>query len=336
MKKLSLLLLAGLLVVIPIGGCIQEYREEVPIGMAVEFNAHSTCAYISQDKGWFEEEGLKLSAYENYATGMALAAALARGDIGVAYICLVPAINAYANAGVPIRIVAGTHKYGYGLVVNPDKIKNVTDLEKPGIRLGCIREGGAVDVLMRKAIDRYNLDEDKILNNVQRMDPSKQVLAIKMGQLDAAFLPEHWATMAEEFGFTMLLTSQDIWPEMQGGVLVVKQELIDNHPAVVRKLVEVSQKATDWVNEHPGEAAEVMARQLQATESKIPSDALEGIAKLETTPELLLKSMSRLEYTTDIDSKEVQATIDYIAGLGYIKSGFNADDILDLRFLEGE
>jgi NitT/TauT family transport system substrate-binding protein len=334
MKKLLVLFLIGLVAIIPIGGCAQ--KEKTPIGMAVEFNAHSACAYISQDKGWFEQEGLNLSAYESYATGMALASALARGDIEVAYICLVPAINAYANAGVPIRIVAGTHKYGYGLVVNPDKIKTVADLEKPGIRLGCIREGGAVDVLMHKAIDKYNLDEGKILANVQRMDPSKQVLAIKMGQLDAAFLPEHWATLAEEFGFSTLLTSQDIWPEMQGSVLVVKEDLINNHPEVVRKLVKVSQRATDWANEHPDEAAEIMARQLQITEGKILSDAPEGISELEITPELLLKSMSRLEYTTDIDPKEVQATIDYIAGLGYIKSSFSAADILDLRFLEGE
>ena len=239
MKRLLGLLLAGLLLLTTIGGCAEQ--EKAPIGMAVEFNAHSAGAYISQDKGWFGEEGLELAPYESYVTGMALAAALAQGDIEVAYICLVPAINAYANAGVPIKIVAGTHKYGYGLVVNPDKIKTVNDLEKPDIRLGCIREGGAVDVLMQKTIDKYNLDEDKVLANVQRMDPSKQVLAIKMGQLDAAFLPEQWATMAEEFGFSMLLTSQDIWPEMQGSVLVVKQELIDDQPEVVKKLVEVTQ-----------------------------------------------------------------------------------------------
>lgn len=304
--------------------------------MAVEFNVHAACAYISQDMGWFEEAGLELSAFESYATGMALASALARGDIEVAYICLIPALNAYANAGVPIRIVAGTHKYGYGLVVNPDKIKTVNDLEKPGIRLGCIREGGTVDVLMCKTIEKYNLDQDKILANVQRMDPSKQALAVKMGQLDAAFLPEHWATMAEEFGFSMLLTSKDIWPEMQGSVLVVKQSLIDNHPEVVRKLVDVSQKATDWVNENPDEAAKVMARQLQAAEGNIPADAPEGIAELEITPEVMLRSMERLDYTTDIDPQEVQATIDYIASLGYIKSSFSADEILDLTFLKGE
>jgi NitT/TauT family transport system substrate-binding protein len=335
MKKLLVLLLAGLLLLTTITGCPPPEKE--PVGMAVEFMAHAACAYISQDKGWFEQEGLELTAYESYATGMALAAALARDDIQVAYICLVPAINVYANGGVPIKIVAGTHKYGYGLVVDPAKIETVSDLEKPGIRLGCVREGGAVDVLLHKTIDKYNLDEDKILANVQRMNPQQMTLAVKMGQLDAAFLPEQWATMTEEFGFKMLLLSQDIWPDMQGSVLVVKQSLIDNHPEVVEKLVAVSQKATDWCNQHPDEAAEIVARQLQAVSGEVlPAEAAEVAAKLEITPEVLLKSMSRMEYTTDIDPEEVQATIDYVAKLGYIKNSFNAEEILDLRFLEGK
>jgi hypothetical protein len=44
--------------------------------------------------------------------------------------------------------------------------------------------------------------------------------------------------------------------------------------------------------------------------------------------------MGRLEYTTDIDPKLVQGTIEYIAGLDYIKNSFNAEHILDLRFLK--
>jgi len=335
MKKLLVLLLAGLLALIPAGGCAPE--EEAPIGVAVEFMDHAACAYIAQDKGWFEDEGLELTAYESYVTGMALVAALARGDIDVAYICLVPAINAYANGKVPLKVVAGTHKYGYGLVVNPDKVKTIADLEKPGIRLGCVREGGAVDVLLHKTIDKYNLDESKILDNIQRMNPPKQVLAIRMGQLDAAFLPEQWATMAEESGFEMMLMSQDIWPEMQGSVLVVKEDLITNRPEVVRKLVKISQKATDWGNQHPGEAAEVVARQLGAVGGSLfPVEAAEVTGQLEITPEVLLRSMDRLDYTTDIDASVVQQTIDYLAELDYIKGSFNAGDILDLRFLESE
>jgi NitT/TauT family transport system substrate-binding protein len=331
MKRLLVILLAGLLLLATASGCTSG------MGMAVEFMDHAAAAYISQDKGWFEEEGLKFATYESYVTGMALASALGRGDVDVAYLCLVPAINVYANGGIPIKIVAGTHKYGYGLVVDPDKIKTVNDLEKPGIRLGCVREGGAVDVLLHKTIDEYHLDEDKILNNVQRMNPPKLVLAVKTGQLDAAFLPEQWATMTEEFGFSMLLTSQDIWPDMPGSVLVVKQDLIDSHPEVVQKLVNVSQRATDWLNEHPEEAAEIVARQMQATGGNVFPAEVAGVAsELEITPEVLLRSMGRLEYTTAIDPKMVQEIIDYIAKLGYIKNSFNAEDILDLRFLEGE
>jgi NitT/TauT family transport system substrate-binding protein len=335
MRKKLFLIIMALLVIIPISGCGE--KEAAPIGMAVEFMDHAACAYISQDKGWFEDEGLELTAYESYVTGMALASALARGDIEVAYLCLVPAISAYANAGVQIKIVAGTHKYGYGLVVNPDKIKEITDLEQPGIRIGCVREGGAVDVLLNKIMDEYNLNEDRVLDNIQRMNPAKQVLAIKMGQLDAAFLPEQWATMAEEFGFEMLLMTQDVWPEMQGSVLVVKEELINNHPDVVEKLIKVSQKATDWLNQYPDEAAEVVARQLGSVGDEVfPSEAAGVASQLEITPEVLLRSMERMEYTSAIDPEVVQQIIDYMAELGYIKSSFAAEDILDLSFIEDE
>jgi len=333
MKRLPVFLVIGLLVLIPIVGWAG--RAEVPIGMAIEFTDHAACAYIGQDKGWFEEEGLKLTAYESYVTGMALAAALARGDIQVAYICLVPAINAYANAGVPIKIVAGTHKYGYALVVNPDKVKGIKDLEKPHIRIGCVPVGGAVDVILRKTIDKYGLDQNKLLNKTQRMNPPKQILAIRTEKLDAAFLPEHWVTMAEESGFKMLLMSQEVWPEMQGSVLVVRGDLIKDYPEIVRKLLKVSKKATHWANHHPDEAAKVMAKQLQVAGGKIfPAEAAEVAAKLEITPKVLLRSMGRLEYTTDIDPKVVQGTIGYIAGLGYIKNSFYAERILDLRFLK--
>lgn len=331
-KRILILLLAGLLTLVSFGG----YGEKgVPaIGMAVEFMDHAACAYVAQDKGWFVEAGLNLSAYESYVTGMALASALARGDIQVAYICLVPAINAYANAGVRIKIVAGTHRYGYGLVVDPNKVKTVEDLERTDVRIGCVREGGAVDVLLHKVMDVYGLDQDRILGRVRRMNPPSQILAIKTGQLDAAFLPEQWATMAEELGFKMLLTSQDVWPEMQGSVLVVKEELIEKHPEIVRALVEVTQRATDWVNQHSDEAAVIMAQQLSVTGEKVlPAKAAEVAAKLEITPEVLLRSMERLKYTIAIDPSTVQETIDYMVHLGYIRRAFPAEEILDLSFL---
>ena len=307
------------------------------IGMAVEFMDHAACAYVAMDKGWFREEGLPICVYESYVTGMALAAALARGDIQVAYMCLVPAINVYVNARVPVRIVAGTHKHGYGLVVNPETVKNCYDLENPGVRIGCVREGGAVDVVLHKTIDTYHLDKGKILKNVMRMNPPKQVLAIKMGRLDAAFLPEQWASMAEDFGFKMLLTSQDLWPEMQGSVLAVKEELIQDNPEVVKKLVSVSKRATRWLNENRASASIIVARQLSSAKREVlPSEAGKLAAGFDITPQTISRSMDRMVFTTDLDQQVIRDMISYMTHLGYITGSIRAEDILDMSFLHVE
>lgn len=337
MKRITLRIIVVLFVLgfFITGSCAE--KEDVSIGMAVEFMDHAASAYVSQYQGWFEEEGLNITSYESYVTGMALASALGRGDIQAAYICLVPAINAYANAKVPIKIVAGTHKYGYGLVVDSNKIECIQDIEREEMRIGCVREGGAVDVLLHKTINKYNLNENKVLSNIQRMNPPKQLLAIQMGRLDAAFLPEQWATMAEDLGYRMLLMSQDAWPEMQGSVLVVKTELLEDYPEVVRKLVKVTEKATNWINQNPEKAAEIVAKQLSMDGEDILPAQIKNIDMnmIEFSTETLFKSMGRLNYSTDIDISTVQSTINFLEELGYIKDTFNAEDLLDLRFLKG-
>lgn len=288
-------------------GCTQK-DDAQSIGMAVEFNDHAACAYVAKENGWYEDEGINLTTYESYATGMRLTSALARGDITVAYICLAPAIMAYAR-GVPLVIVSGTHKHGYGLVASP-AIVNISDLN--GATVGCVREGGPADLLLNRMIREYNLKDIRI----QRMNPLKQVIALETGRIDAAFLPEHHATVAESKGFTMLITSHELWHEMQGSVLVVKRELIENDPETVRSLVRVTKRATTWVNENPDDAARILAEEL------------------DSDPAVIRRSISRLNYTTEIDLGFVQEMIDFMAELGYIDEGIRAEDMLDTEFLQ--
>jgi NitT/TauT family transport system substrate-binding protein len=336
MKKLLTLFLAGMLVLTPIGGCAPE--EEASVHMAVEFVDHAASVHIARSQGWFQAEGLNITAFDNYITGMALATALGRGDINAAYICLIPAICAYANGKVPLKVVCGTHTYGYGLLVDSDKIKTVKDLEKPDIRLGCSREGSPLDCLLHKMIDKYRLDEDKILNKVQRMPPPNVLLALKMGQLDAGFCCEQFPTMGEELGLKELLMAQDVWPEMQGSVLIVTDDLLRDHPEIVRRLVKITQRGIQYIHEHPEDAATIVASELTvAGKEVLPLEIGKIAAELEITPEVILRSLTtKMECTTTIDPKIVQEEIDYLAELGYIKSGFDAKDILDLTFIEDE
>jgi NitT/TauT family transport system substrate-binding protein len=332
------IVLAFLLVILIVSAVFRPSRETGPddrIGVAVEFMDHAAAAYVAQDKGWFEAQGLNLSAYTSYVSGMALASAMGRRDIQVAYMCLVPAISAYANAGVKIKIVAGTHKYGYALVVNPDAVTRIEDLAKDGVRTGCVREGGAVDVLLNRTIDKFQLDRQQVLDKVRRMNPPKLLIAIKTGQLEAAFLPEQWASMAEDYGFRMMLTAQDVWPGMQGSVLVVKDELIEQSPEQVRKLVAVNEEATRWINTHPVEAAATLSRVLSVSgETVVPADVAALTGKLDISPATMMRSMKRLEYSTAISLGDIQEVIEYAAELGYIKKSFPAGQIVDTRFLQ--
>ncbi len=205
MKRL--IVLFTVIIAVCILGSPVRGKEAFPINIAVEFNDHAASAYVAKQKGWFEEEGLNPVFY-NYVTGMALAAALSKGDIQAAYMCLLPAINAYANAGVPIKVVTGTHKQGYGLVVNPEKGGSIKDLEGAAIRIGCVQVGGPVDAVLLKTIEKYGLDRNKVLSKVQRMNPPMQTMAIKMGKLDAAFIPEHWPAVAEDAGFKLLILAR--------------------------------------------------------------------------------------------------------------------------------
>lgn len=308
---------------------------QVPIHMAVEFVDHAASAHIAKHKGWFEDEGLHVTAFNNYITGMALASALCKGDVNAAYICMIPAISAYANANVPLKVVCGTHTYGYGLVADPEKIKTIQDLGNPGIRIGCPREGSPVDAMMHKTIDNYELDKDKILKNVRRMAPPMILLALKSGQLDAGFCCEQFPTMCEGAGFKEILRAEDVWPGMQGSVLIVTDDLIKDHPEIVRKLVKVTQKGIQYIHEHPDEAAAISASALRGAGKEIfPLQVGEMTNKLEITPEVILRSLTKkMECTTAIDPKIIQEEINYMAELGYIKNSFKAEDILNLSFL---
>lgn len=315
-------------------GCTsKDAMENTDIAIAVEYNTHAASAFVAQEMELIPED----STFNIYDTGMALASAFTRGEVDAGYICLVPALTAYANGGVQIKIIAGTHKYGYGLVSDISKVSEIKDLEKEGIKIACVREGGAVDVVLNKMIEVYDLDKEKILKNIVRMSPAKQIIALKSGKIDVVIIPEHFASIAENIkGYEMIIKSQDIWPNMQGSVLIVTDKLINENIEIVKYLYNVNIKAENYVNENPELAAEIVASKINVFKDEI--EGLEGQNNdLEVDKELILKSMGNLIYTTDIDENEIQNVIDYLYSLGYINERFLASDIIfDIENIIGE
>lgn len=309
--------------------------QEKPLKIAVEFVSHAAAAHIARAKGWYQEEGLQIESYDNYMTGMALAAALIKGDIDAAYICLIPAISAYKNGGVKLKVVSGTHLYGYGLLVNPEKVTSVHDLMNDDIRVACPREGSPTDAVMNKMIEHYHLDGQHLKRKVLRMPPSNVLASLKMGQIDAGFCCEQFPSLGVQLGFEELVSAEDVWPNMLGSVLVVTEDLIEHHPDMVKKLVAVTQKATEYIEKNPSEASRIVADELTIVGKHVmPLRVSEVAQELTITPESVKRALfEKMVCSSHIEISMVQEEIDYLYELGYIQDTFPATDMIDLGFL---
>ena len=316
------------------GRSLSAGAEGKKISMAVEFVDHAAAAHIALKKGWFAQKGLEVKSFDNYITGIALAAAMSHKGIDVAYMCLCPAILAYANGHVPIRVICGTHKYGYGCLVDPAKIKVSWDLLDPHIRIGCPREGSASDVFMNRFIDAYHLNREDFLRLVRRMPPPNILLAMKLGKLDAGFLPEQFPTMGETLGFKRLADASDVWPGMQGSVVVIREGLIKRSPETVRAVISATRQGIDYIHQHPEAAARIVATALQVEGGRIFPLKMKTVLKVfQITPRIIQNSLQQhMICDIQIDYRMVQEVIDTMAHLGYIKR-FQASEILDLRWL---
>lgn len=329
----------GLFLVIYIGFSTMLCAKEVQkIRAAVEFVTHAAPAYIAKEKGWFEEEELNVETFNSYVNGVALAAALSQGEADVAYICLTPAINAYVNAKVGLKVVSGMHLYGYRLMVNPEKVKTLKDLENPAIRIGTVKEGAASDALLNLTVEKFNLNLS-IIEKTRRMAPPMLYLALKNGQLDAVFMPEQYPSMAEQLGFKELVDARDVWKNMPGSVLIVTQKLFDESPEIVEKLVKINRRAIHFIEQNREESVRIVNDALSATGKKLYPDFFRKAKSQDSTQALLTNEASiekslyeKLYFTAEIDAQEVQKAIDNAYRWGYIKQKPLAQEILGLKY----
>ncbi len=270
--------------------------------MAVEFNDHSAAAWVALDVGFFEANGINVTHLETFRTGLELAAALARGDVDVAWACLGPAILARAR-GVPIKVVAGAHLHGYAIVARP----GITDLSQ--LSSGVVAapgKGSPAYLLLAIVREKYGLNV-----SVKKMAPQIAVNAVMTGQVDAAALPEHYATLAAMRGkCKVLVRSQDVWPNMPGSVLVVREELLESDPELVRALVRATARATNFILENPEEAAGIVANRL-------------GISKEEAT-----ESMSHLEYSVELNLNQIEEYVNLMVRYGCIEEPVPVDELV--------
>ncbi|MET1160052.1 MAG: ABC transporter substrate-binding protein [Thermoprotei archaeon] len=282
--------------------------KEITVRFAVEFNTHSSAFWVALDKGFFKEEGIRVE-YKVYSTGLELAAALLRGEFDFAIACIGPLLIV-REKGVPVKLVAMMHNHGYAILTSPKH--NITNFEE--VRNGKATASGPGSptwLILELAMRKYNVSS----LSIQRTPPFIATTMLLTGKTDIASLPEHYVSLAESMGAHVILTSREIWPDMPGSGLAVREEYLEKYFDIVLAVTRALAKAVEYINEYPDEAAKIVAKYL-ATDVGIIENSLQNMV-----------------FDIRIDEGEIEKYITYLVELGALSHRISVSEFIDKRVL---
>jgi NitT/TauT family transport system substrate-binding protein len=166
---------------------------------------------------------------------------------------------------------------------------------KPGISKPADLEGKVLatpqlantqDVALRAWLEEQGLETDTTGGGDVSIKPQANadtLTAFQAGNIDGAWVPEPWATrLVLEGGGEILLDEQDIWP---GGRfvtthLIVRTKYLEEHPSVVKRLLEGLLDAVEVANGGAADAtATVNAGIERVTTKPLPQATIDGAWK---------------------------------------------------------
>nr|WP_239149930.1 aliphatic sulfonate ABC transporter substrate-binding protein [Streptomyces sp. SID8111] len=242
---------------------------------------HGT-ALVGNRKGFFQKElGATRAQYAVFNAGPSQIEALNSGSVDIGWIGPSPAINGYVKAGGKnLRIIGGSASGGVKLVVDPDRIRSLEDVE--GKRIATPQLGNTQDVAFLHWAAGRGWKVDPLSGKgdvtVVRSDNKVTPDAFRAGSVDGAWVPEPTASKLVADGGEVLLDEASLWPDEKFVItnIVVRQEFLEKHPKAVEAVLRASVEANRWINAHPQEAKTVANEQLAADSGKaLPAEVLD-------------------------------------------------------------
>ncbi|HET9987403.1 MAG TPA: ABC transporter substrate-binding protein, partial [Kofleriaceae bacterium] len=170
---------------------------------------------------------------------------------------LAPLAMVLREQGVPIHIVYLGHRDGSTVIVaKSSTAKSIRDLK--GKTFARPSRFSNQYLVIAKLMQDEGMSPDDI--NFVDMPPPDMPSALAAHAIDAYFVGEPYAAKAELDGTgRVLYYAKDIWPHFISCVLVVRDELIRDHPEQVRDLVRGIAESGEWAERNRLAAAKVAA-----------------------------------------------------------------------------
>lgn len=260
MKKLMKSLLAAACVV-TLSGCgsqtSTEETKEVTLVLDYVPNTNHTGIYVAQNKGYFEEEGLKVNIIEpgDNNTSAALVAA-GKGQFGISYQEDVT-YALTAEEPMPIKAIATIIQHNTsGFVTLKDSgITSPKDFEgKTYAGWQSLSEEAVIKAVMNNA----GADFDKLT----MVGADGSGLSQLNSGIDILWEFKGWAIIKAEmegmeFNY-MPLNTLDERLDYYTPVVITNNDMIENDPETVQKFMNAVKKGYEFAIDNPDEAAEIL------------------------------------------------------------------------------
>jgi NitT/TauT family transport system substrate-binding protein len=268
---------------------------------------------VGVDKGFFQKAlGSNKLETKTFKDGTEASEALSAGAIDATYIGSGPSINLFQKSqGEAIRVVSGAASGGAALVVN-DSIKTAKDLK--GKTLSSPKLGNTQDVSLRAWLKDQGYTTDLEGGGDPKIAPQENSLTLDAfiaGDIDGAWVPEPWASrLVIEGKGHVLVDERDLWPGGQflTTVLIVAKPFLDDHPDVVKQLLQGQVDSNDWVNANSDEA------------KTITNAGIKKLTDKELAPEVIDSAWKTLTFTNDPLPEALQGAADQAESVGLLDS----------------
>ena len=242
-------------------------------------------------------------------------------SIDLAYVGPGPAINGFLKSeNHDVVILSGAASGGASFVVHPNSEINSVD-DFPGKRIAAPQIGNSQDVSLRHYLAENNLKSFEkggsvIVLNIS--NPDIYTLFTK-GEVDAAWVPEPWATiLVEELNGKRLFFEEDLWPEKKFAsvLLIGRQEFVKSNPVVIQSWLKSHEQTAIWINQNPKETRIIFNNFMQNTLGQTLSD------------KIIDESLIHLTITTDPVGESIYTFAKRADSLGYLgREGYSLDGI---------
>lgn len=216
------------------GGDEPGAPDAITVGLAYGYDVGDigdTLAFRELDRRGVASERRDLGGNSEAVAG------LVRGDVRLAQVNLAPLQSAIAE-GAELKAVLGQNMFSEIVVVGGPGTRSMEDLRGKRVAVGSV--GGSGDTLLTAALDANGMTRDDV-KPVHIDESPTRASAFAAGRVDAVVIDYVDFRLLEERkpgNYAILSRAQDVLPPVPQNAWVVSTDWAEEHPELVRSIVE--------------------------------------------------------------------------------------------------